>query len=526
MKQAIRFPFALHVLRNPSAPFFAVFFLVAVFLVPGVPTKLNAEGPRFEHPFLRLPAPMNVLRNSFAPSLTADGKTMIFSALSGSSRYPDLYSSRLVQGKWTKPVPLAALNSPYSDETPFITPDGKLLIFASDRDGSLAMRRDSRGRVRVSYDLYWSSWKNGAWTRPRKLPGAVNTRHHERSPSLDLKTGTLYFASWPFGDMKRARIMKAIYRGGRFGRARLLPNKINSGRMETAPRFCAKKQGLYFSSQRPGGAGGWDIYFSAIRFGDMSNPVNLGKTVNTAANEFYYVKTPRGTYLASNRAGKKKTFHIYRRGAPPPELARGFLVRDANSGKPLPDTTVLFSANMKHAREKAPGASVHKKSDARGRLKLIYSPRLKSVIVAVQRPGYLPFRKKIALKETRIIQPLDLIPIKKDGGFDVRAINFDYDSAVIREESHEYLDSLVEYLKKNPRLRFEIIGHTDLHGSHGYCDRLSLRRARAVRDYLRKQGLKTERFRIRGLGKRKPLVNKKGEPHDRKNRRTEFRPWR
>ena len=108
---------------------------------------------------------LNTAEDEFAPTVTADGKTLVFNARRG-GRYQDLFISQLQNGSWTEARPLTTLNSPFNDETPFISPDGKTIFFASDRDGSFELPPDEKGQVRVSFDLYWSHFDNGSWSAP------------------------------------------------------------------------------------------------------------------------------------------------------------------------------------------------------------------------------------------------------------------------------------------------------------------------------------------------------------------------
>jgi outer membrane protein OmpA-like peptidoglycan-associated protein len=111
----------------------------------------------------------------------------------------------------------------------------------------------------------------------------------------------------------------------------------------------------------------------------------------------------------------------------------------------------------------------------------------------------------------------------KEASFDTRAIHFDFDKAVIGKESYPYLDALAQFLKEHGDADIEIIGHTDLHGTDEYNNRLSMKRAEAVKDYLAGKGLDPKRIKIFGAGKSRPVVNQIGEGSDELNRRTEFK---
>jgi len=81
-------------------------------------------------------------------------------------------------------------------------------------------------------------------------------------------------------------------------------------------------------------------------------------------------------------------------------------------------------------------------------------------------------------------------------------VQFDFDSANLREESKPQLQSLAQALKNEAlvRLRFQIEGHTDAQGSASYNQTLSELRARSVLAYLASQGVQEERLQARGKG--------------------------
>lgn len=471
-----------------------------------------------------IPDRINTRANEFAPSLTAQGDTLVFSSKRNGARFPDIYIAQRRNGQWENPRKLDPLNSSYADESPFITPDGGMIFFASDRDGSLESPPNARGQIRVSYDLYYSVKRDGRWSAPERLPGEVNTVQHEKAPALDAKTHTLYYVQWPFGRFRSSRIMQAEYREGRFTTPRPLPSSINSGCMETAPRPAPDGSGLYFSSRRPGGYGNWDIYFTRRENGKFSPPINQGEPYNSAAGDLFLSPVSGGFAFASDRPGGRGQYDIYFRKTPVGEGRLLFRVVNAETERPL-RPAVEISTAIARGDGTSMKSAIIKQGDEEGRFVVHFNRSVRTITVDVRHPGYLPYHKKIGkIGEIAGETIIRLIPLRKDGGFVLQSLHFDFDSARLRYMDNEYLDSLVNYLKRNPRLRFSIIGHTDLHGSHEYNDRLSLERARAVRDYLIKRGLRGGRFQIRGAGKRQPRHQRIGSPFDEQNRRTEFKP--
>ena len=465
--------------------------------------------------------PVNSPFDEFSPSVTADGRTMVFNSKKLGERYQSLYiSTRGDDGAWSTPRALTELNSIYNDEAPYITPDGDLIFFASDRDGSKEMPADERGQIRVSFDIYWSRKNKDSdqWSRPLPVPGGVNSAHHERSPSLDLRTGKLFFARWPFGDFEQSEIFEATYRDGRFDQIEALPESINGGFQEAAfvPAL-DREHGYYFASRRPGGRGGWDIYYVSYVNGKFGSVEVLDARVNSEANDIYYSVREKVGFLSSDREGGLGRYDIYGIPAGPPPAAVTFEVRDRKSNAP-----VVTRADV----ARAGGTVEQQPTDSRGRFAVTANPDEKSVHVKIQQPGYLPFEADYdlaALAKRAAVQKIELVPIEKNVSFDVHAIYFDANESVIKKESYKTLDDLAEFLKTNSGLQLEIIGHTDLHGKPEYNMDLSLKRATAVRDYLAQKGVPASRFQVKGAGFTRPVVNKIGEGFDEQNRRTEFR---
>jgi outer membrane protein OmpA-like peptidoglycan-associated protein len=199
------------------------------------------------------------------------------------------------------------------------------------------------------------------------------------------------------------------------------------------------------------------------------------------------------------------------------------IVRDKKTGKPVETELNLFTRVEREGAE-ALTAELKKRTDSRGRATITYNPAVKSIDLNISEKGYLPLFETIDIvRAAGKPLVLELSPIEKEARFDIHAIHFDFESARIKPESIPYLDALADYLKKSPSLRFQIVGHTDLHGADSFNKKLSLERARAVRDYLVNKGIDASRLTVRGAGASEPKVHKKGPGHDEQNRRTEFR---
>jgi OOP family OmpA-OmpF porin len=101
----------------------------------------------------------------------------------------------------------------------------------------------------------------------------------------------------------------------------------------------------------------------------------------------------------------------------------------------------------------------------------------------------------------------------------LRGINFDFDKAVIKPEAEGVLDAAVDVLKENPDVKVRVGGYTDSIGTEEYNQKLSERRANAVRDYLVKHGIDASRLTAVGYGESNPVADNKTKDGRAQNRR-------
>ena len=211
----------------------------------------------------------------YAPSISADGRTMIFQA-SEKAGYK-LYESTFSDGKWSKPAAIEAVNS-FGDSTtliggPSISFDGNNLYFFS-----------SAGSNRE--DIYLSRREDSGWGEPINLEAPVNSPGYEGFPSISADGKYLYFVKQNEEGPQDKDLRKlnqfcySIYRSEKqadnsWGDPQKLPYPINQD-CEKAPKIMADGKTLIFSSNRPGGMGDYDMYQSTLTpLGEWSNPVPL-----------------------------------------------------------------------------------------------------------------------------------------------------------------------------------------------------------------------------------------------------------
>lgn len=188
------------------------------------------------------------------------------------------------------------INTPFSETFPIASPDGKTLIFTSNRSAD-----EYEIKSRNNYNDVYVSRKNGsAWGAPEKIGGEINVKLNESALSLsaDQKTIFLYYEEG-HGD-----IYTSTLEDGQWTRPTPLNRFINHPQYrEGSACISADGKKLYFSSNRAGGRGGYDIYVSELgQNGQWGRPSNLGSTINTRGDEITpFLATDSVTiYFSSN----------------------------------------------------------------------------------------------------------------------------------------------------------------------------------------------------------------------------------
>jgi outer membrane protein OmpA-like peptidoglycan-associated protein len=105
----------------------------------------------------------------------------------------------------------------------------------------------------------------------------------------------------------------------------------------------------------------------------------------------------------------------------------------------------------------------------------------------------------------------------------LRGVNFDFDKATIRADARAVLDEAVSTLKQAGGIAVIAEGHTDGKGTDAYNQKLSERRAKAVRDYLVAGGVAASRIQVEGFGESRPVATNDTADGRAQNRRVELR---
>jgi outer membrane protein OmpA-like peptidoglycan-associated protein len=398
-----------------------------------------------------------------------------------------------------------------------ISPDGRLLFFTS------CFRSDSYG----SCDLYYSEKKGDQWSPAKNMGPLINSESWDAQPSISPDGKTLYFSSSRPGGIGSSDIWKSErVPDGTWKKPVNLGQPVNTPGSEMAPFIHFDGQSLYFSSGGHEGMGGTDLFKATNINGVWSNPMNLGYPINSAADELIIVIDPKGDkgFISNNNLKGAGGYDIYsfELDTAIRPVAVTYLkgrVYDAVSGLPLEARFELIDLEMDTV-------IIQAISDRMNGEFLVCLPCNRNYALNVNRSGYLFYSDHFPLSDLKssndpVLKDIPLQPVEEGKKIVLRNIFFKTDEYQLEPESFPELEKLTEFLKTNPELKIEIGGHTDNLGTPEYNLDLSLKRAKAVVDYLVAKGIETQSIFYKGYGESVPVSDNEKEEGRALNRRTE-----
>lgn len=412
------------------------------------------------------------------------------------------------------------LNSNDNEGAASISPDGRFLYFAK------CNASDGFG----SCDIYVSERNGNTWSKPKNLGSNVNSSAWDSQPSIASDGRTLFFVSNREGGFGKSDIYYSyLKKDGTWTKAKNLGEKINTANNEISPFIHPSNTTLYFSSDGHIGMGGQDIFYSKIENGKFTSPINIGYPINTDADETCFFVNSEGTlaFYTSNSLEENfgntdiYFFKLYKEAQPTKVITlKGKIIYDDNRKG---NQALLEIKNLKTNRIVASTTS-DKITDNY----ILALPIGEDYAMNVTCEGYLFYSENFSLKTTTENistreEDITLQAIKEGQSVVLRNIFFETNSFELKEESNAELQTMLELMQKNPTLRIEISGHTDNVGKDDYNMTLSENRAKSVRQWLIDKGINTQRIVAKGYGKTKPIADNSTEEGRQQNRRTEFK---
>ncbi len=175
------------------------------------------------------------------------------------------------------------VNTKYDDYVPLVNADESLLYFTSRREGCKG-EKDPNGDYYE--DIFTSEKVDGQWTAPKCIKGSINTDSHDACVSLSADGQSMIIYRTNKKDPTSGDLYMIKYNGTEWGEPEILGAQINTPYREQSACISLDNTALYFSSDKPGGLGGKDIYrVVKLPNGKWSLPTNLGPGINTPFDE-------------------------------------------------------------------------------------------------------------------------------------------------------------------------------------------------------------------------------------------------
>ena len=463
---------------------------------------------------------VNSNADEYLPALSADGSTLIFTRSENVKgvRNEDFYISYNDTDEWQFANNLGEpINTSKNEGAQCITADGKTLYFTA------CSRNDSYGRC----DIYQSDFVNEKWTNPVNLGPNINTESWESQPAISSDGRQLFFVSnRPGGRGGKDIWVSYKNANGVWMEAKNIGDKINTSKDDISPFLHWDNQTLYFASKGFIGMGGFDVFVSRLNVsGEWGEATNIGYPINSPSDEnsLIVAKDGRTAYFASSFFNEDRndldlyTFDL-------PQESRSLevayiqgLITDSKTNNPIKADIELVNLKLGKSYKSL-------ESDLDGNYMLCL-PSDAEYALTVNKKKYLFYSENIKLEQegSILVKNFKLQPLKVGEQVRLDNIFFELNSYDLKDESVVELNKIIKFMASNPFLVIEIGGHTDDSGSKAYNLNLSDDRARSVKDALVQRGIPSDRIQTKGYGMSVPLNTNSSDKERALNRRTELK---
>ncbi|WP_029272628.1 OmpA family protein [Flavobacterium sp. KJJ] len=443
----------------------------------------------------------------------------------------DLTDAKKISGK---------INSVYHQSTPVITKDGNQIYFTRSNYLGGKFGKDDTNTNRLK--IYRATLHNGNWTNIEDL-SINDKSFSNAHPALSADGKTLIFASDRPGTLGQTDLYEVeIKQDGTFGEPRNLGPSINTAGRETFP-FVSKTGEFYFASDGHPGLGGLDVFEGIKQKDNSYKVVNVGQPINTTEDDFGYIVNPytHKGFFASNRTSKDQIYSFTElRNTIKYEILVYGKVYDKKHSELLPKVKItvydknqnklddFYTDNAGEYLLKVPVGDYYLTYDKTG----YYQEKQDLHIAEEQRNQTIEINKYlISDPNANSLISEDNKTITDNGDLtkqlDLKPIYFDFDGDKIKPISEIELNKVLQVLKDYPNISVDIRSHTDSRGNADYNLKLSDRRAKSTVKYLLSKGVRADRITGKGYGESQ-LINKCAdgvkcsEEEHQLNRRSEF----
>jgi outer membrane protein OmpA-like peptidoglycan-associated protein len=462
---------------------------------------------------------VNSAKADYAPSIANNDSVLLFSSKRNAHQQTiekkydeDIFFTKKEYGQWGEAHDFKNINTRSNEGSACLSNDGKKLFFARCNSP------DSHGNC----DIFMAELKpDSTWGNVKNLGLNINTTAWDSHPSLSHSGDTLYFSSDRIGGFGLADIYYTVKdKKGEWQKAQNIGPIVNTRGNEVSPFFHHRFNVLYFSSNgHPLNFGDFDIYKSYRNDGKWGEPKNIGPLVNGPGSEYYFTIDSESGILYYARSEDYDLTNLDLHSFPVPMEAKPDAVANLH-GSLIDSTTmkpfkgIVSIIDLDHGVEVAPK---YLRPDGTFDFQLINK---RNYLLIIQGEDFFRIEEIFYLDgDTEMNR--DTEPIESKLAF--KSVEFEQGKADILPVMQPDLDKLANFLLDHPTFKLNISGHTDSQGSEDTNLRLSQARADAIKAYLVYTfSIESARIEARGYGSSKPIVEEEHDDHRQLNRRVEF----
>ncbi|UII30734.1 OmpA family protein [Fulvivirga ulvae] len=393
-------------------------------------------------------------------------------------------------------IPLGEnINSIWPDYAPVINKDETVMIFTSRRQEDNTTANVDKDNFYFE-DVFISRKSGDSWGAAKNIGPPINTEYHDANIALSADGNRLYL----YKDEQMGDIYYSDYENGQWSEPKFLTDKINSSiYSENAVSETSSSDVILYTSNRPGGEGGIDIYYCIKdEKGNWYKSKSLGAVINTKYDEDSPFLAHDGKTLYFSSSGHKGYggYDIFRSVY---DSASGEWSAPENLGYPIntPDDEIFFQMT------------------ADGRRGYFASVREGGIgftdIFMIKYHGDKDHTPAVFLtkEQEQLFKTLEAEQLAQSNKFEehelklmdhTHKIFFNTDQSAIKDEHQAELDSIIRLVKKHDVLNIDIAGFASSDGNPRYNLELSHKRALIVLNYLVGKGIREERIVARGYG--------------------------
>ncbi len=472
---------------------------------------------------LNMGGTVNSRNADYGPTLNISNNILLFTSQRNEIRRnlqtasnEDLFFTMKNGQYWEEAQPLKGINTQYNEGSACLSRDGKTLYFA---------RCDAPENL-GSCDIFVAKLQaDSTWGGIQNLGPTVNSLSWDSHPALSHTEDTLFFASDRMGGFGLSDIYFTYrQKNGSWASAQNLGPIVNTRNNEVSPFFHPRYNILYFSSNgQLYNFGEFDIYKSYKIENRWSEPVNIGPLVNGRGSEFYFTIDSESKDLFYARSANRDlnmqdlySFPLPMEAQPGSRTTIRGSLTDSLTGKPF--RGIVSIIDMDDGIEVAPKFL---RPDGSFEFDLINN---NNYLLVIQGDDFFRIEEMFYLNG-----PMELHrttePIASRVKFE--SIEFDNGKYDLKTEMYGDLNKIVNFMYDNPDFRLRIAGHTDAAGSPEFNLSLSRIRAKNIRDYIVIfGGVEEQRVTYEGYGSDQPIVEELTEADRALNRRVEFEIYR